>query len=1766
MLDMETVAPEEPSVLSFIGEQPPARTPEFDEKMAYELAAARSYLETGLSMGDLVQDSLAKIKASKDPAAELFAPMVNEYKVRQTEHLKAAAVARVRAGEDPQVTVKNAVLIKQLFDATNAYDGAAIITGVAAENQAFFEQLTKSADAKPFRYIEQRMAEEGRVFNGFDWEDIADFAGLLFLGDVTAETASLAKFANKILPNDGIVDFARKYQAAGPIQKEQIWEFISPKMWEIFDGNDLKMAQAVMLLQDINPEKARNWMAAIDALTIAAAAFDGVSIFKAARAIGGNKLQALADAKAGQDAIRALRDYKPQAAADLAQARALTDEDKLSAAKNAMPADMEGTVLERTNVVDGIAPEISARMQEGMAEVKSLEDLSALARKSAAEQKAAELDLWAENELAKTGGRKQAEVQAELDALVAERAAVAEESGVAVRKNMQGPRGVISEEAEAKLLELDTKIQRVQKSLDAFDGVKLAREYSRSLKAGRIPEEFASDVAAYERQVMDAWDEAPVNAAGKAAADEVSELSKIKEELGIELKAAAPGRLGTDELRALKEEAAGINRRLAKEVPAEERAALETRRNEIIAAYQKHQEAIDAANAVRAVEKGELTSAQKARVQSAGKPKTAAPAAAKADGAVPEKDPVKAALVEKATQAVGRVMERYKSGEAVIDVAKVAFLRNNLERDKAWFTGKGRTVRSYKVVDTGDNSVDIVYTLDNGTVTRPYKWDKDSLGDWTTEEFLNDLSSYLTAITSQLLSPAALYKKLDKDLVANWTLGGMQSSKAFNDLLRVARSINSDLKLSSASSQRVEQLLQLGDLNKVRFEPEALLGTTNVNGTKYTEEEVLAYLRWRKFYDDLWSVNNNAVHRYMHFQGYRELNISGLDEATMASLPGAGKNKDLYSVGVREASHEFSERLGGTTTKGTGAQVADEVLVVADSGSTYQRMTKADIDSARANGAELYEVHVAVSGKVEGILVHQGEKVKIKPLRTTVLHYQEGYLPRVYKPGTVFVKDVKTFETIGGFGGKKEAGAYINAQGKSGKWQVFEDGAETPAGIEVRQLESHGGLWFMPRRGEALTNPARFDPKTGAAELVPRWDLGTSTQMYLTSVSNMLPLNEYRAGVLAQFSKAVQNTAKIHNGPGFTDPTDVLRSEINTGNGVADSMLRSTRDYLLNQLSVRTREETVLNRFLNNIWDGMEGTKMGGTPRNIVQWGLNAEPLARAKGAVFHMYLGGFNPVQLLVQAQNAVVASTAHPRYALPAWYDAVKMRTILFMDREAILELSRRTGVGYEGHAAELEKLGWWDRGTKQAAALRRSGYFDSVFRTGDYSTQMQGLGGYTLEGARAILRAGTIPFEEGELFSRLVSYNIARRKFLAENPGRTGLSDEDIHAIVQDSLRINMNMQKENAAVWQTYWLTKVPTQFAQVQAKHAEAVFGGLTRGAKNQYARATGGRVDEISIKGHAGLTGPEAARVGFGQLAMYGLISVPLFDQLGGYIASMMGYVDQNGQPDVLLFKEENPNLWELYEEGILGMAMNLGKVNIDVSERFSIPAGFDDNVLVNLFSAIRGSFDPNSTGDMRAEITTPFTGAAQRVVDRFNTMMARARGAAAAGEITFEDVVNTWTDASTVFSSLNSSERVKRWEELGYLVSRSGNSQLEYDAEKMNLQTWFLAKMGLSTDMEQDFYRAREEGSGVQDNQEIAKMYLRKSHDAEMRGDVSLARGYDATAQKVLGNDDQLDGLRRQIVIQKLSGETAQERTVDTNTRLWMQGYEITTDVRGTD
>jgi hypothetical protein len=316
------------------------------------------------------------------------------------------------------------------------------------------------------------------------------------------------------------------------------------------------------------------------------------------------------------------------------------------------------------------------------------------------------------------------------------------------------------------------------------------------------------------------------------------------------------------------------------------------------------------------------------------------------------------------------------------------------------------------------------------------------------------------------------------------------------------------------------------------------------------------------------------------------------------------------------------------------------------------------------------------------------------------------------------------------------------------------------------------------------------------------------------------------------------------------------------------------------------------------------------------------DPIAVIRGSTFHLYLGMFNPAQVLVQGMGFATAFAAYPGKALKllpmnmalmaAWTGRKNESAIKLMAKYADV-----TDVDLNAIVKEIERVG----------------LFDSLKSSADYQAGVEGFSA-SADAMRRMSNAGLVFMRGGEQWARGYGYLLARDLFLSGKRSGYKLTDRDIDRIAADSWRFTLNLNRSNRAWWQK-GLLSIPTQFYQVITKFLENMVGGSLGYGVRKW-------------------TPVEKMKIMTGYLAMFGAAGIPFMDSVVS--DALNAKKESTNDPQMMTVDKINPfnNLPpelsvsdEAFARFIRGgmvqvMASWTGS-DPEISTRFSIPAGIEE-------------------------------------------------------------------------------------------------------------------------------------------------------------------------------------------------------------------------------
>lgn len=906
------------------------------------------------------------------------------------------------------------------------------------------------------------------------------------------------------------------------------------------------------------------------------------------------------------------------------------------------------------------------------------------------------------------------------------------------------------------------------------------------------------------------------------------------------------------------------------------------------------------------------------------------------------------------------------------------------------------------------------YKLEGVPQTRSIKYTTNDVGEFKAVE--------LGPIETKILSPSVLLETIAPGAVEQATRIGFVQSATVRHFREAAKLADKGLApritaKGSRQRQNIDDVLLAGDewdkgVGKVFTPDELMEGVETPNGlVRLSLPEMKSYYARRDIMDLMHFRMDKGIRDDLVARGMKEVNFNGEVDKSRIRIEVGRPIEDPSRIpeDIKHLeSRVWSQKDGGGVV----------------------HMKDVDVKEMYDEGYQLVNFRNRVEVGDEFVTYGFIRKQDISDIRSSVLHKKPGYVPKSYKDGFYFVKQMdnakvngvtqKNLSTLRIFDSKLEADKYAQKLTETNQepgriFQTFHD-REIPEGELAEDLINEvGGLVYGARsRREILFG-------SGDGTTPRRVSAYQSMDRALNMVGHHMPMNQFRLYMQQRWL----NTAKEHlETPGNFDSAinPAAPSRVREG-------LEFTRRWIRDTASIPTKDERKWQSLLRRTAEWMEGRNVLGVPLDPKTKAISPrlgiyhlskqDPLVAMRGAAFHSLLGWFNPAQLWVQAQGAAVALSLNPKglsTSLPK-YMALRAGIVLHGNEKALRATAKRLKMDEDEYISLVTQM-------------HKSGLLRSVKTTADYAAS-EGVGhGVTRSVMRDTADKGLFFFREGEMFSRGYSFIEARAKYLKDT-GKRGvdLTDDDLKNIVDDTLKRTFNLNKANRAYWQKGILS-IPTQFLQISAKFTEDIGRGLFLD-KGKFTRG-------------------DASKVLLGQMALYGTAGLSINEMVVNGTARQFG-IDVPG--------EISPEARAAITNGFWGlMAKVMFDVDAELGPRGSIPSGLQSSI-VNL---MRGNFEDAAFG--------AFGEVPHRAFQAFSKVKPMVLSAWQR-ELSSSDVEIALSSIAKITSTWNNYSKAQLWYKLGRATDSKGNTLFEIDRDK----DWNLLvaqAMGFSPTRVADIYK----------------------------------------------------------------------------------------------
>lgn len=770
----------------------------------------------------------------------------------------------------------------------------------------------------------------------------------------------------------------------------------------------------------------------------------------------------------------------------------------------------------------------------------------------------------------------------------------------------------------------------------------------------------------------------------------------------------------------------------------------------------------------------------------------------------------------------------------------------------------------------------------------------DELPTGAVEKGITSPSFYLKGVTERLVESATnielsrmkvldIFNRSVEDIMNN-TLGSpLLHKKAYKELDSVLLA-GDDYPLPDGTSGR------LFNLDELRTG----VDTKDFGTVRLNDKQIVAYYGLRNLFDNLGVLKNAELRKTLNLNGFKDIDFEGIRVI--------GKPFER----LQDANNSLRQRRNNViydpmANKGLGGV---KPLTDLDLGDMYNRGYRVVRFQEPQAAADQFVTHALV----------KLDNVRQLPLQ--VMHLKEGYVPKIYKEGFYFVKQELTgtlngrakeivgLKTLRMFNSKKGAQSYMDTlkeENPNTVYRLLHDRELTEVQLADEGVGLSGGLYTSPR----AKHPVLFNEEGVQPQRLSAFE---SLQRNIQHLANYLPRNEWRIGMQQKWI----NTAREHR---MLDGHDFNAALIGEKHTPEWNALSSSREYIRDQIRIPTTEERWFEAKTRSLAEWAENPisldanqitskRLPDFARKSLLRFSHNDPFALARSGAFHSLLGWFNPAQLFVQAQGASIAISLFPGQAPAAlWKYMTHLRPMMFLQShnanpQTIRKVSDLLAKVNKGSPDEL----WEDYQLWQKTGLQ-----ESIKATADHAAAAQNFG-FGSSAVRKSADKGLVFYREGELFTRGIAFSIAKANWRKANKGAK-ITDEALKDILDDSMRMMLNLTRANRAAWQKGALS-IPTQFLQIQTKFLEQVWPKV--------------------LGGKGPLTGAQKARLLAMQFAIYGGAGVPFGNWMINEGAQILGKVPE--ELDDSLKRYLGGGIWDLLFYQSFGADVELGRRGAIVS------------------------------------------------------------------------------------------------------------------------------------------------------------------------------------------------------------------------------------------
>jgi hypothetical protein len=340
-------------------------------------------------------------------------------------------------------------------------------------------------------------------------------------------------------------------------------------------------------------------------------------------------------------------------------------------------------------------------------------------------------------------------------------------------------------------------------------------------------------------------------------------------------------------------------------------------------------------------------------------------------------------------------------------------------------------------------------------------------------------------------------------------------------------------------------------------------------------------------------------------------------------------------------------------------------------------------------------------------------------------------------------------------------------------------------------------------------------------DIVQQMDPVSAVSRSLSLIADNIPMQAFRRLQKERWATAAKRAKVVASGEYFDD------IRIRGDAGDLGTQFERVREYTRRVIGARTDQENLWHKAFSTMAAKLINVAPDVVPRTLFSL-ADKDPIGWVQTVTMHTQLGFFNPAQLFTQSSNALAAGSLLPKHAIPA----VPLASLLSTQSFAGVMADAVTIAERQEYVARLAmKMNMFNSLRESRLffqKFRNTGLLDNLVNTGDLSEVADAS---SLHALQDLKQASLFFYNGGVRVERTYAYALAfmnyRDTLIARGDTRamTDWTSADWNQIFADQQNLTLNMTSVNRAGFQENTLTRLPTQFWQVQGKFLEAAFTG-----------------------------------------------------------------------------------------------------------------------------------------------------------------------------------------------------------------------------------------------------------------------------------------------------------------------------------------------------